>query len=46
MISKKQLAAFAAALLTAVAGTLYKCQDTAPVVPSVPVLGAADAGVP
>lgn len=45
MITKKQAAALVAALLTTVATALYKCQDTSPVVPSIPVVGAADAGV-
>ena len=45
MITKKKAAALVAALLTIVAGALYKCTDETPLVPSVPVVGA-DAGAP
>lgn len=44
MISKKQVAAILAAVLTAVVVTLRNCDDETPLVPSVPVVGAVDAG--
>jgi hypothetical protein len=46
-MSKKKAAYLAAALLTALAGALYKCQDESPLIGNpAPTAPAADAGAP
>ncbi len=43
-MTKKQIAALAATVLTALAATLSQCKDESPIVPRVGVTVAPDAG--
>jgi hypothetical protein len=45
MITKKKAAALVVVLLGVLAGILKQCDDSTPLVPGVPVVGGADAGV-